>query len=209
MPYAGKIHPLRHVGGNGIKPEFDLHKAKCLSFSFPEIPFQGMLTGYGISQIAQIENANQRIALTLYREAQTVNKIYFKFLFFWQILEIQNGDAVGWINKIKKRRPRELSRAFAEIKNLNLNSKSLGNYFLDDCRHAIAHIRRRLGQITLNFDNLNELERFAISTQIIKEFAKHYIKTELRLTKKLYLVCPDKREFPFYIDKVNLKKGNA
>ena len=195
---------LRHIGGHGIRAGFRLRQAQCRSFDFPDLPFQGQITGYGISQIADIRNDSQRVALTLYREALSSNKELFSFLFYWQIIEIQNRDAVGWINKMQARRPQRLYLDARDIQRLPLGRRRLGEYLQDDCRHAIAHIRRRPGLAPLRFDDEDEGRRLAISTRIVQELARHYIRTALGVGGTLHLVRPGSGGFPRYVDETYL-----
>jgi hypothetical protein len=196
---------LRHIGGNGIGARFRLRQARCRSFVFPKLPFQGNVTGYGISQIAHIRTDPQRVALTLYREALSSNNDLLSFLCFWQVLEVQNGDAVGWVNRMQARRPQGLRLNAQDILALPLGRRRLGEYLQDDCRHAIAHIRRTPGRAALRFDNEDEVRRLAISTGIVRELARYYVRTQLDVTGTLHLVRPFTGGFPRYVDEAYLQ----
>jgi hypothetical protein len=195
---------LRHVGGPGIGSRVTLRQARCRSFVFPELPYHGRISGYGISQIAHIENEQQRIALTLYREALSSNKEVFAFLLFWQILEVRHHDAVGWVNSVRKRQPKAL-RIADDIRLLPLAGRRLGEYLQEDCRHAIAHIRRKADRRALRFDDEEEVRRLAISTRIVRELAAYYIRAEMGVTDSLHLVRTKKHGFPEYVDEDYLR----
>ena len=203
--YNSSAVTLRHIGGNGVGANFRLRQARCRSFVFPKLPFQGNVTGYGISQIAHIQTEPQRVALTLYREALSSNNDLLSFLCFWQILEVQNGDAVGWVNRMQARRPQGLRLNARDIQALPLGGRRLGEYLQEDCRHAIAHIRRTPGRAALRFDNEDEVRRLAISTGVVKELARYYVRTRLAVTGILHLVRPFNGGFPRYIDEAYLQ----
>jgi hypothetical protein len=86
---------------------YGLKEAEPSIHTFPRIPFGGSMIGYDLTTIPLIENAAQRIALALFREARASNNDFLSFLFFWQVLETNGGDPVGIINKtLRKQRNR-------------------------------------------------------------------------------------------------------
>lgn len=191
---------LRYVGGYGASERLTLRQAKCHVFDFPQVPFHGAGTGFGISQIAEIVNDVQRIALTLFREALSANKDLLAFLLFWQIMEIRTQDPVGWINKTFRRHPIGLHLDPSDVARLPLRGRSLGQYLLDDCRHAIAHIRRKPGKLPLQFDVSEEIRRLVISTRVVKVLAEHYIRTELGVNSRMVLVRLRPHAFPVFVN---------
>jgi hypothetical protein len=68
---------------------------------------------------------------------------YLSFLFYWQVLEIEGYQAIGFIDKVYRKHRTHLRLSESEISRLPLAGRSLGKYLSDDCRHAIAHITRR------------------------------------------------------------------
>jgi len=134
-------------GGRGWQPDWKLSKAKPAIFMFPKIPFGGNIIGYDISVMPLVETDEQKIALTLYREASASNNNYLSFLFYWQILETGGSNAEGFVNKTFRRNPRELRLGRESLDpRLDLRGRSLGAYLRDECRDAIAHIRRKPGK---------------------------------------------------------------
>lgn len=200
---------LRHEGGMGVGACFRLRRAKCRVFRFPEVPFSGHATGYTISTIPATETDDQRIALTLFREGHSSNKLLLSFLFYWQIMEIRTNDPVGWINKTYYRRVAGFYFNTDDVQQLPLRGRKLGEYLQEDCRHAIAHIRRKPGKRPLKFDVGEEDRRLAISTRIIQELAKHYITNVLGLRNKLYLVRKGGLGFPVYVTKAFLQRAHC
>ena len=190
---------LQNLGGHGVPHSFRLRQARCRSFTFPQVPFSGKVTGYNISPIAAIESEAQRLALALFREAFSCNKVLLSFLLYWQILETDGTDPVGWINKTLNR-PTGFHVPTSDIRQLPLGAKKVGEYLLDECRHAIAHIRRWPGSTSLKFDVGAESMRLLISTRVVEQFARHYIKNVLGLRGEMCLVRKKGRGFPVFVD---------
>lgn len=188
------------AGGQGYPKDYSLKDAKPNIFTFPRIAFSGNAVGYDIFRIPHIETAAQRIALGLFREANASNNDYLSFLFFWQVLETGAGDPAGFINKAYRKHHSHFWAVSADIARLPLNGRSLGNYLLDDCRHAIAHIRRRPGKTRIDVDKPSERLRLALSSSVIKKFAEHYIRESLGLKNILFLAYRKRGEIPVYID---------
>ena len=201
---------LRSVGGPGVPAGFTLRQAKCRVRVFPEIPFAGKLIGHDISRIADIENEQQRVALTLFREASSCNKPFMAFLLFWQVMEVRKaGEVVGWINKMQARKPRELHLSQNGLRQLPIGGRRLGDYLQEDCRHAIAHITRRPGKTALRFDDIDESGRMNLSARLIAQLAEHFIRTELGVSRWRYLVRRSPRGFPVYLSENELRTSNA
>lgn len=195
---------LWHLGGPGGRG-FILKKARRSMFDFPRISFGGYILGHNICRIPKIETGEQKTALALFREAFSSNNNFLSFLFFWQILEVGKTDPIGWINKSYSKKREKLYLSKGDIKHLPLNERSLGHYLYDDCRNAIAHIRRKPAKKKFQFDTLEENMLLAISTRIIEELAKLYIKDELGLKNSLFLVRQKGKNFPFYADEQHIE----
>ncbi len=181
---------IREVGGPGVGQTFRLRQARCVSFVFPGITFRGMHIGHTLSRIARITNEQQKIGLTLFREALGSNKVLLALLLTWQIMEIRHHDPVSWVNNVVGQQPQVLQRAHNELSELPLQGRTVGQYLLDDCRHAIAHIRRKPGRRVLKFDDEDENGRLWRSARVTEELARHYIHAELGVNERLYLVRP-------------------
>jgi hypothetical protein len=188
---------LEDCGGFGVRDGFPLRQAQCRVFTFPQITYGGHVTGHGLSSIPKIETEEQRKALALMREARSANKVWLRFLFFWQVMDIR-GNPTSWVNRTY--RHKAIHIAPHELQRLETWAGEIGDYFEDACRHAIAHIRRYPGKARLHFDDRLENVRMAVSARIAERFADHYVRTELRLTKKLHLMRLGRRGFPTYLD---------
>src|SRR5439155_14751999 len=73
-------------------------------------------------------------------------------------------------------------------------------YLLDDCRHAIAHIRRKPGKRKVDLDVRDERSRLARSALVVQAFAGHYIRARLGLTNHVWLVRPRRGGMPKFMD---------
>jgi len=191
-----------HIGGPGRPSGFSLKRARCNMYSFPKVPFTGASVGYLLRTLPKIETKEQRIALTLFREAKSSNNVYLSFLFYWQIIEIGGVNAIGWINRAYRRKKNKLYITNEDIGHLNLGAKSLGHYFYDDRRNAIAHINnRKPGKVVLKLDTLEENTKAHVSARVLSEFAKLFIEDRLKLSKKLVLVrTRQDNGFPVWVD---------
>ena len=188
-------------GGRGWRKEWRLSKARPVAFTFPKIPYGGVVSGFDIATIPKVESEEQRIALTLFREAGASNSDYLSFLFYWQILETRGEEPQGFVTKTYRKRPQGFRLNQSEVNKLPLKGRSLGEYLGDDCRHAIAHIRRKPGRKKLELDRIEERTRITISVRVVRAFAEYYISHVLNLQERLYLVRKTKRGFPIYVDR--------
>jgi len=202
-----KVHNL---GGAGVPDNFKLRNAKCRIYCFPEVPFSGYSVGYNINRIPEIETEEQRDALVLFREALSSNNEYLAFLFFWQVIEIGKNDAIGWINKTYRKERNKFSLIRDDLERLPLKGKKLGNYLYDDCRNAITHIhKRKPGKVKIKIDTPADNTRIIISTRVVKEFARFYIKDKLQLQKKMWLVRKKGKGFPVFANEDFIKRNQC
>jgi hypothetical protein len=195
------------AGGRSLPAGRSVKQVEPCSFTFPRIPFGGNIVGYDITPLPHIETEEQRVALGLYREANASNNDFLSFLFFWQILETGGGDPVGFINRARSKDRDRLGLISRDIAHLPLDGKSLGKYLLDDCRHAIAHIRRKPGKEHLDVDKASERFRLKLSSGVVKAFAEHYIRERLSLRNSLFLGIKKRGDIPVYIDLSALRSG--
>jgi hypothetical protein len=103
-------------------------------------------------------------------------------------METAGTNITAWVNRAYRRHRDKLDLTDREISRLPLRSRSLGEYLNDDCRHAIAHIRRDPGKTSLKLDTAVDNERIALSSRIVQRFAAFYIRSVLGLQKRVYLV---------------------
>lgn len=190
---------VKYLGEMGLQKGFDLRATKCRVFDFPISPFHGHILGGDPSIIVAVNTEEQRKALVLFREAFASNRTLFSFLLYWQILEIGKIKPVDWINMIHSN-PKHYDISISDIQKLSIGSKSLGEYLIDDCRHAIAHIKRYQGKTSLAFDHVSDNLRLAISTNIIEQLARIHIKSNLNINGYLYLCSQGRGKIPIFME---------
>lgn len=196
------------AGYRGVPESFKLRNAKSSFRTFPRIPFSGYIVGCDICRIPQVENDRQRDALVLFREASSCNNDYLSFLFFWQIMDTGPSHAKEWINKAYKKNRNKIRLPNSHFERLNLNGKSIGQYF-HDYRVAIVHIftlNKNKKDLRLKLDSPAENMRIINSTWVIKEFARFYIRDKLKLGKSMYLLRKHGKEFPIYVTEEDAKR---
>lgn len=202
------IVKMWYCGLRGVPDHFRLKNARC-NFFYPHLTsLEGCyIGGFGITFIPEIENEEQKNALILFREANSVNNYFLSFHFYWQIIEKGGPKAITWINKTYKKKYDDILYHQEAINHLPLKGKSLGYYFHEDCRNAIAHlIRDSKDKTRISLDDFEDNQRIALSTKIIKEFARFYIKEELKLNKRMHLVRKWGKGFPLYVREEELYK---
>ncbi len=189
------------TGGGGWSDDHLLKQAKPRIRTFPRVPFRGNTVGCDLHRLPDVQTNDQRVALALYREARAANSSYLQLLFYWQVMEVGRGaDAVSFVDSAWRRDRAHLHVRVSDVNELPLAGRSLGQYLLDDCRHAIAHIRRKPGKMKLDLDVREERSRLARSAWVVQAFAEHYIRARLGLTKHVWLVRPRRGGVPRFMD---------
>jgi hypothetical protein len=196
-------------GGSGRRDPDHLRKVQPTHFAIPRIAMRaGRVLGHELTQIPHIQTEEQRIALALFREARASNNDFLSFLFFWQVLEAGGGKPEDFVEETLQKRRHLLKLTNSELERLPFGGRTLGEYLHDDCRHAIAHIKRWPGRKELDLDNPDERMRLAVSTNVVEAFAETYIRHFLGLSKKLWLVRAKGRGFPRFVDEETLSQGD-
>jgi hypothetical protein len=186
-------------GGAGLQTP-SLRSSKPIVYTFPRVAYEGLTRGYDLVTIPHIKNDSQRIALALFREANASNNDYLSFLLFWQVLEVDGTEPIGFVNRTYRKASSKLGLDSETMRTLPLGGRSLGYYLYDDCRNAIGHIRRKPGKTSLDVDRSSERLRLARSVTVIKKFAEYYICEHLDLKERLFLCSRSRREIPRYMD---------
>ena len=183
-----------------------LRFAKPTIFGFRRLPFRGYHIGGNLISIPHVQTNEQRIALALFREARASNSPYLSFLFYWQAMEVLATDPQAFIENVMRNHRRQVPIEDSWLSELPLAGRSIGDYLEDDCRHAVAHIKRRPGRRTLDLDSSDEHRRFTISVRVVEALAEAYITHHLRMSEKLSLVRPRSGGFPRFADKAERER---
>ncbi len=191
---------MRHSGGYGARDGLSLRSARCSIYSLPRLPsYYSIMKGYTIDRIPKVETAEQRTALTLFRDGYSSNHTYISFLLFWQVLDTAGRKATEIATQIYGAHKQHL-HIKSSIEQLNLGGRDLGDYLWEDCRNAIAHIKRAKTRTSIKPDNADDNRRILISTHIICEIARYFISHDLNLSESLYLVRCKGIPYPLYTD---------
>lgn len=179
---------------------YTLRNARPCCFTFPTVPFGGSAGGYGISRLPLIETDEQRKALALFREARAANNDLLSFLLFWQVLEVRNSSgAVDFVNNAFRRQRGKVHVHAKDVAELPLSGRSLGQYLYDDCRNAIAHLKRSPGRRALDIDDREHRRVLTHSVRVVEGFAEYFIRSALALTKVQYLCRVNRGAVPVYL----------
>jgi hypothetical protein len=194
----GSTMAVEPHGGMGCPGNHTLRAARCRMFGLPHFFNMGNVYGFDIATIAAIETPEQQRALALFREATSSNKPMLSLLLYWQVMDVRpSPKAVEWVNS--EYSTGKVNVSDHESKFLDLRGRSLGDYLEDDCRHAIAHLRRFPSKRLLLFDDLPDLGRIGVSANVAARFAGRYIREVLGLSKRMTLVRQRKGGFPVYM----------
>lgn len=171
-----------------------LKAAKPSIFTFPRVNPFDRCGGFGLGWLPDVVTHEQRVALALFREARASNSPYQRFLFMWQVLEVLPGNGADYVDRTLAKHRARLGEIEGQLSSLEISGKSLGQQLWDDCRSAIAHVRRDPGKgATIEFDSSHDQLRLEAAARVIEVFAKHYIENKLGLTKYVYLTKPAKQ----------------
>jgi len=191
---------MRHGGGYGARDGVSLRSARCGIYDIPKLPsYYSSMKGYTIDRIPKVETEEQRTALTLFRDGYSSNHTYLSFLLYWQVLDTAGGIATEIATQIYGAHKRSL-HIQSSIEQLNLGGQDLGDYLWERCRNAIAHIKRANNRTSIKPDNAEDNRRIFISTHIICEIARYFIRHYLNLSESLYLVRCRGITYPLYAD---------
>jgi len=80
----GPCVAVHYAGGRGWPAGASLDEAMPSIRTFPRIANKGIIYGSDLIQIPLVRTQAQRVALALFREADSSNNEYLSFLFYWQ-----------------------------------------------------------------------------------------------------------------------------
>jgi len=194
-----------------IPNDFSIRDAKPAYRTFPRIPYGGPIVGYDLARVPSVTSETHRIALALFREANASNNDYLSFLFFWQVLTVEGRHGSEVVDDTFKtaRSSIRLSKDTLDSVSLGQN-QSLGEYLYEDCRNAIAHIKRHPGKRALDLDKRDERRRFAVSVEVIREFAAYYIREQFGpkdYSGYLYLARGKRGALPAFVDAETFRRA--
>jgi hypothetical protein len=120
-------------------------------------------------------------------------------------MEVQGAKPHAFIEDVMRNHRHQVPLDDSWFDQLPLAGRSISEYLEDDCRHAIAHIRRRPGKKRLDLDSWDEHLRFAISVEVVEALAEAYIRHGLGMSENLTLVRPRSGGFPRFADRATIE----
>lgn len=161
--------------------------------------------------IPEIMDEKGKLALALYREAQSMLHPAYQFLGFYKIINlmIKNGQKqIDWINANIHRV--EEQSAKERLKELQKTETNIGKYLYVACRCAISHAT--VGQTIVNPDDYSDYRRLYRDVFLVKELARSIIRQDLGVQSRhdmykshLYELAGFKTLFPkIVVDKLTM-----
>jgi hypothetical protein len=145
-----------------------------------------------IYYLPKAETDVQDKAVRLYRQARSCVNVYSQLLFFWHTLvypSVDDRDAQSYIQSFVDKNCPECAYVYNDIDQLIKDTKSggggamsqklgrsnFGKYVRDDVRHAIAHIVKKWGGMSLDIDNVNQQAHLCLIARILRYISRYKI----------------------------------
>lgn len=100
---TGASVALHYAGGRGSPRGVLVEQAEPSIRIPPRIVSSGRRGELELDWLPHIQTPHQRAALALLREARASNNLYLSLLLYWQVLEVDDRDVAGFINKTMRR----------------------------------------------------------------------------------------------------------
>lgn len=163
-----------------------------------------------LGSIPYVHTKDQEDAIGLYREALVSASPFYKFLCLWNILNIPargTKSVISWVNDALENKKHKIFLN-NQISALEKKGADIGKYLDEECRDAIAHIRRDSPNRThIDPNDGRDIVRISSSTYFLENLARLYIADELRLDNRQFLYKRKQRDIPEYLteEKINCR----
>lgn len=128
-----------------------------------------------------------RRALALYREARNAEQNYlvsYAVLSYYKIVELKHWETIKWLEAafplIEKRLREDIVRAFHKER----GNRSVGSHIVAYYRTAVAHALKTT--VPSDPDCADEATRLHDGAEVLRELARHFISTELKVSDSPY-----------------------
>lgn len=130
------------------------------------------------------EDVDVRKAIAIYREGRNAEQnflVSYAVLSYYKILEIRHKDnEKKWFKENYPIIKGELEKETIEHFEKDCKDKQVENYLIVLCRHAVAHAG---DPHNVDPDDYEELSRLYRAAQILRELARHCIRTEMKVSE--------------------------
>ena len=143
----------------------------------------------GLPSLPSLETAFQETSLGLFREGLASRSPFYRFLCYWNILNIPprpDHDVAQWIKGLPNRVPTPFTtEKMGTIQQLQQSYGSLSHYLDEECRDAVAHvIRNNPARTSIDPNSFVDGVRIAEASDILFDVIHIYLKEELGLVEK-------------------------
>lgn len=144
--------------------------------------------GFDCNHMPIIESENMRIALAFWREGQRLTRVHdsYAFLSYFKVIESQYQQGTDRADWFARHVDLMTGAAGARVSELRADGVDVGRHLYDSGRNAVAHAS--FGGGIVDPDIPKDRRRIAADLVLIRELARHYIASELKVptARELY-----------------------
>jgi hypothetical protein len=144
----------------------------------PNINLAWSINNFFLTKWAPLQDARQRLALALYREALTLNSVPYSFLGFFKIINVLHKNGPQQIAWIKETLPKLNEPARQRIDALSKTTEDVAKYLYESGRCAVAHA---FSDPLIDPDDISHLHRLSADIEVVRALAEHLIEHELHV----------------------------
>lgn len=137
--------------------------------------------GFDCNHMPIIESENARIALAFWREGQRLTRVHdsYAFLSYFKVVESQYQQGADRADWFARNIDLMTGEAGARVAKLRADGVDVGRHLYDSGRNAVAHAS--FGGGIVDPDIPADRRRIAADLLLMRELARHYIATELKI----------------------------
>jgi hypothetical protein len=180
MAWCSDNYAVIEGGWAGTAPPLPVRKRNLAFVTAREWPFARSVP----------KDPRARIALAIYREARNAeqnDQVFYSVLGYFKIMEVRVGaskDARIWIrDNLNKVEALKHLPAVMEKFNSDRGAAQPHNYLYGTCRSAVAHLNEPYFS---DPDDSKARRRMHVAADVLRELARHFIKTELKISTHLF-----------------------
>lgn len=144
--------------------------------------------GFDCNHMPIVESENVRIALAFWREGQRLTRVHdsYAFLSYFKVIESQYQQGANRADWFARNVDLMTGDAGARVAQLRADGLDVGRHLYDSGRNAVAHAS--FGGGIVDPDIPADRRRIAADLVLMRELARHYIASELKVptARELY-----------------------